>query len=129
MDIAMVVAAGIIATAIAVLLRQYKPEYALMVSLAAGIVILIALTRNILPVLDTINSLLSQSGMQKQYIAILIKALGICYLTQLACDTCKDAGESAIGAKIELAGRVAVLIVSLPLFESILSLASGLFSL
>ena len=58
-----------------------------------------------------------------EYTMVIIKALGICYVTQLASDTCQDAGERAMAGKIELAGRVAVLLLSLPMFSSILQIA------
>ena len=58
--------------------------------------------------------------------AVIIKSLGICYITQLAADTCKDAGEGAMAGRIELSGRVAVLILALPMFTALLQIAVGL---
>ena len=55
-----------------------------------------------------------------------MKAVGICFFTQLASDVCRDAGEGSAASKIEFAGRCAVLVISLPLFTEVLELASAL---
>ena len=121
-----IVGVGIVAAVLAILLKQHRPEYALLVSLAAGVFILVLVSTSIVPVIEQIISMLSASNMPGEYAGILMKVLGICFITQLACDTCKDAGETAISAKVEIAGRVAVLLVSLPLFQQVLAIAYSL---
>ena len=70
-----------------------------------------------------IRQLLVATKIPLEYIEILFKTLGICFLTQFASDVCKDAGETALSSKIETAGKVIILIISLPLFERITSIA------
>ena len=60
---------------------------------------------------------------------MVVKCLGVCILTELASNTCRDAGEQAIGAKVELAGKVTLVLVSLPLFQRLLELAERLLTL
>ncbi|MGI6403945.1 MAG: SpoIIIAC/SpoIIIAD family protein [Oscillospiraceae bacterium] len=117
---------GLVAMVMAVTLRQHKPEFALLVSLGAGVLILFGVVQGILPVMDQIQTIFQSTSMPPAYLQVLFKALGICFLTQIACDACKDAGEGAIGAKVELAGKVAVLVVSLPLFAQVLTIVRGL---
>ena len=62
----------------------------------------------------------------QEYVLVLFKALGICYLTQFAADSCRDAGESALAVKAEIAGRIAVLLISLPLLSQVASTAMDL---
>ena len=57
---------------------------------------------------------------------VLLKALAVCYITQLASDCCRDSGESAVAGKIEFAGKIAVLLIAVPLFESILGIVKDL---
>jgi stage III sporulation protein AD len=64
--------------------------------------------------------------MRDDYAGILLRALGVCFLTQIACDTCRDAGEAAIAVKLEIAGKIAVLAISLPLFRQVLGFVSTL---
>ena len=126
MNIIAVIGIGIIAAIICIMLRQIRPEFALLVSLITGIFILFALFADITEAINRVFQLIRQADVSSGYAAVLLKALGLCFITQIACDTCKDAGESAISAKIEMAGRVAVLIISLPLFEQVLNIVQSL---
>lgn len=126
MDLFSVIGFALTAAALAVLLRNYRPEFGLMIGLCAGIMILLVVITSAAPVFSQLQSLMQKAHINSQYAAILLKALGICFITQLACDCCIDAGETAIASKLELAGKFAVLLVSLPLFTQIASLAVGL---
>lgn len=126
MDLFSVIGFALTAAALAVLLRNYRPEFGLLVGLCAGIMILLAVITAAAPVFAQLQSLMQKAHVSSQYAAILLKALGICFITQLACDCCVDAGETAIASKLELAGKIAVLLVSLPLFTQIANLAVGL---
>lgn len=123
-----VIGLGVVAALLAVVLRQSRPEYALLVSLAAGFFILYKIFGDLVPVISQVQSILDTTSMPAEYAGILFKALGICLLTQIACDACRDAGESAIAAKIEMAGRIGVLAISLPLFGQVLSVVYALMN-
>lgn len=128
MDMTVIIGIGIVGTAIAVLMKQYKPEYALMISLLVGVLIFTAVAEGIKPVLEELDGILQSTQVPGAYIEILLKALGICFITQIACDTCKDAGQEAISTKLETAGKLAILVLSLPLFKSLLEVVSILLS-
>lgn len=125
-DILAIIGIGLVAAVFAVILRQHHPEYAVLVSLAAGVFIFFRVAQDIVPIVEQIQSLMHTAALPGEYAAVLFKALGVCFITQIACDTCKDAGESAIAAKIEMAGKVAVLAVSLPLFGQVLQIVQSL---
>ena len=59
-----------------------------------------------------------QTGMQSEYLKIIFKSLGICFVTQLGCDCCRDSGENAMASQLELAGKAAILVTALPLFSA-----------
>ncbi len=116
-----------VATAfVAVVLRRYLPEQALAVGLLAGALIVMVALTNAVPVLEEIRALFTDSGLPNEYITVLFKALGICLLTQLASDTCRDAGEQGLAAKAELVGKLSVLVLALPLFRKVGELAVSL---
>ncbi len=117
-----VIGVGLIAAMLSVLLRQYKPEFALLTALAATILIFTMMAGWILPAAQRIRELLNQSPTLSESAAVLLKAVGICFLTQIACDLCRDAGENAIASRVETAGKTAILLISLPLFEQVLEL-------
>jgi stage III sporulation protein AD len=128
MNILSIVGIAIAATALAVLLRQYRQEYAMMIGLSAGILIFALILTKAQPAFTEINRLLPGTRINTAYISVLIKALGICFIVQLASDACRDAGETAIASKVELAGKFAVLLVALPLFSQVAALVLDLLS-
>lgn len=111
---------GLIGMILAVLFRQHKPEYAPLISLAAGLAVVFLLLGQLEPIFSQMEEILQQAGIGTEYIAVLLKSLGICYITQLAADTCRDARESAIASKMELAGKITVLTLAVPYFTGML---------
>lgn len=126
MNIVSICGLAIIAVISAVVIRKYNPEISLIISISASLLILIAIFTHISPVANEIKALFQNSNISSDYISILFKTLGICFVCQFTADACKDAGESAVASKVEFAGRVAILIIALPLFENITRTATGL---
>lgn len=122
--------AGIALTAMifAVIVGQYHKPYAQIISIAGAILIFAIILPKIQPAFSEINSLLSSAHVNKEYISILIKSLGVCFVAQLTSDACRDAGETAIASNVELAGKFAVLIIALPLFGQVAELALKLMA-
>ena len=123
MDIYAVIGVGIVGAVLAVLLAQYRKEYAVMVSIAAGAVILMAAARSGYGLTGEMERYIEKAGIDGAKLETLFKCLGICIVTQFAADTCRDSGQSAIASKVELAGKVAVAAAALPLFRELLGLA------
>lgn len=121
-----IIGLGIVSALVCLLLKQYRPEYALSASIICGVTIFLTVIAQMTPLFETIHSILGKIDSGNEYTSVIIKSLGICYVTQLASDTCQDAGERAMAGKIELAGRVAVLILALPMFSALLQIAIGL---
>lgn len=109
-------------------LKQSVPHLALLLTLSVGVIILISVLSFLPIITDKITQLMSETGVNSKYISILIKALGICFICQFASDICKDAGQSALASKVELAGKVMILISALPLIEEVLNTATALLS-
>ncbi|MCL2693944.1 MAG: stage III sporulation protein AC/AD protein family [Oscillospiraceae bacterium] len=126
MNIIAIVGLGIVAAVLSVILRQQNREFGIYIPLIAGTLILAAAVTAMRPAIDTVRNLIESTGMNNIYGQTLLKALAICYLTQLTADACKDAGETAIAGKVELAGKIAVVLLSLPLFNSLVQLITGL---
>lgn len=126
MNIAAIVGAGIIAAAISAVLKRFHGEFGLFVSIAASLLILLSVLVALDPLIGLINELSGQAGADSVCVVVLMKALAVCLITQLAADSCRDSGEGAIASKIELAGKIAVLLTAVPLFESILGVVKEL---
>ena len=129
MDLFAVVIFCITATVLALVLRQYRPEYAIFVSLGCSVLVVLYVLNGISQVMEELGELFSNTLLSEELIQVVLKCLGICILTELAGQTCRDAGESAIGAKVELAGKVTLVVVSMPLFRQLLGVAGTLLNL
>lgn len=114
-----------IATILAVILKQYKGEYALFISLVAGLIIFVYIINSIRTPLEVIKSSLSKYGINLEYFKVAFKALLIGYITSFIADACRDSGQSSLATKAELAGKCAIFILSIPLITSVLETAVG----
>ncbi len=123
MDVISVIVIGMVGAMFSLILKQYKPEFAIVVSVVTAIIIFINILGWVIPVITEIKKLMDKAAISYQYISILFKSLGICYITQFACDICKEAGQTAVAGKLELAGRISICVLALPLFKEVLVLA------
>ena len=126
MNIFAIIGTGIIAAAISAVLKRFGGEFGLFVSLAASLMILVAVLSAVTPLTELIGELAEAAGAESEYIAVLMKALAVCVITQLAAESCRDSGEGAIASKIEFAGKTAVLLISVPLFSAIFGIVKEL---
>lgn len=126
MNIVAICMIGIVTAFLSVMLKKHSPEYSIAAGIVAGVLIIGMIFGHITGIISQIRQLLGATKIPLEYIQILFKALGICFLTQFASDVCKDAGETALSSKIETAGKLMILIISLPLFERITSIALDL---
>ncbi|HIY81169.1 MAG TPA: stage III sporulation AC/AD family protein [Firmicutes bacterium] len=122
-------AAGLVGTVLALILGQYRPEFRMLVTAAVTLLLMAMVLEQLSPVLEQLRSTMELTGLTGDYAAILFKAVGICLLTQLAGDVCRDSGESSIASKIELAGRAAILLTAMPLIQEVLAWAWELMNL
>ncbi len=122
-------AAGLVGTILALILGQYRPEFRMLVTAAVTLLLMAMVLEQLSPVLEQLRSTMELTGLTGDYAAILFKAVGICLLTQLAGDVCRDSGESSIASKIELAGRAAILLTAMPLIQEVLAWAWELMNL
>ncbi|MBR5773278.1 MAG: stage III sporulation protein AD [Clostridia bacterium] len=123
-----VVCVVMIAAFLSVIVRQYRAEYSLFIALGAGVIVWMMLSDTFSRAVESIRLMLSGTGIDNDYISIVFKSLGICILTQIACDICRDCNESALATKTELAGKIAILAVAMPMITSIAQIAVELIN-
>lgn len=98
-------------------------EYGVLIKTALATVIAAAVIGSLVPVIERIEDMYGRVSADEAYLTIMLKGLGICYLTQLASDICRDSGEGTLAVQSEMAGKTALLLISLPLFEKTAQLA------
>ena len=112
----------------ALFLRQYRPEYGTMLSLAASVGIGICAVSCLYPLIAFLQTRADALAHGGEYLGVMLRALGVSLLTQTCADLCRDAGETALGGKLELLGKAEILVLSLPLLRSLLESVCSLWS-
>ena len=120
MDVFTLIAIAVIGTVICVLIKQYRPEYTPLVAIGTGIIILVLVLPQTKEMIEYLENISNLADVDSIYIRTILKALGVCVITQLASDTCKDCGQSSIASKVELGGKIAILAISIPFFTSLI---------
>lgn len=108
------------AVIIIIILKQYKPEFVVYVSILAGAIILLLSLDKIEGIIDLIRNLASKASIHNEFLLLLIKITGIAFLTEFAVSICKDSGETAIANKIDMGGKVMIMAMSIPIMASLL---------
>ena len=120
MEIIKIIGIGLISLVIILILRQYKPEYAIYVSLIAGILILTLSLGQLSGVINLLKDISSRASINTKFLSLLLKITGISFLTEFAVSISKDSGETAIANKIDLGGKVLIIVISIPIITSLL---------
>lgn len=120
MDIIKVIGVGLIALIIIIIVKQYRPEFTMYVSVAAGIIILLLVMDKLSAIIDLLTNLANKTSINNEFIFLLIKITGIAILTEFASSVCKDSGETAIASKVDLGGKVIIIAMSIPIIASLL---------
>ncbi|MEG1688005.1 MAG: SpoIIIAC/SpoIIIAD family protein [Angelakisella sp.] len=128
MNVTSVVVICIIAAILSLMLKQYKPEYAMLLSMLCGVLVVLYLMDSVSQIKFELDRVLSSTSLPPELLDTVFKGLGICILSELASQSCRDAGETAIALKAELAGKVAITLLSMPLFLRLLEIAAQLLS-
>ncbi|MDQ7095781.1 MULTISPECIES: stage III sporulation protein AD [Desulfosporosinus] len=119
MEIWQIVGLALIVTIISVVLKQFRPEIALQLSILAGATIFILILSKIKVVIDLLQTLADQANISSYYLLIVLKIVGVAYLAEFGAQICRDAGEGALATKIEIAAKVGVIVLAIPIIVAI----------
>ena len=120
MDIFKVIAIAFMGGLVSLFLKEYKKEFALVASIVTAMMILLYVSEAVVEVVDTVLLITEKSGVDKKYFEIILKVVGIAYITQYGGELLKDCGENAIAAKVYLAGKLFILYVTMPVVQGFL---------
>ena len=120
MEVAQIAGVALISVFIILLLKQYKPEFVIHISILAGILIFLMILPKLSSVIELLNNLTNKLGANSQFFSILLKITGIAYISEFATNICKDSGETAIASKVELAAKIIIISMSIPILSSVI---------
>lgn len=111
---------GIVTVIIAILCRGIKNEYGIYAGIAGSIIIAYLGVSRLSEIVALLNKFGSYISAYSAYVTILLKMLGIAYIGELASNISKDAGYNTVASQIEIAGKLSILIISIPILEALL---------
>ncbi|OIQ10995.1 stage III sporulation protein AD [Neomoorella thermoacetica] len=121
MEIFQIAGLALTATMITVLVRQSRGnEAALLISLVVGATIFLLLLDRIGTVIQVLADLSQRAGINQFYLNTILKIIGIAYVAEFGSQVCRDAGENAIASKVELAAKVLIMVLAIPIIVAIL---------
>lgn len=125
-DIIKLVGLGLLATVSALVLKGVKSEMALIVTLVASIVIMSLVVLRLGVVVQFLADLGARSGIEWTYLKLILKAVGVAYVANFGAQVCRDAGEGTIAVKLEMAGKVSIMVLALPVITAVVDAVTRL---
>ncbi|MBU5677571.1 stage III sporulation protein AD [Alkaliphilus sp. MSJ-5] len=122
MEIFQIVAIGLVATILSVLIKNEKPEIGLYISLVAGVIIFLFIATKLQSVIEILSQLANKISIDSIYLSTILKIVGIAYIAEFGAQICKDAGEGVMASKIEFAGKILIMVMAVPILVSLMDL-------
>lgn len=120
MEVVKIIMLGMTGMLLGLLLKGSRPEYSVYISLAAGICIFTSMTGQLSYLFSSIEKLQEYLPLDTKYLAVLLKMIGITYISQFSSGICKDAGYSAIGGQIEIFSKLYLMVLSIPVLLALM---------
>lgn len=118
-----IIALGFVVAILSTILKQYKPEYVILLQIATACIVVVYVFKLCYEEMAYIFEYLQDDATSTRLFVILLKGTIICIITKLAADICKENGNLLVGDLIELCGRIVIVLLSLPLLESVIKIA------
>lgn len=128
MSILQIAGLGLVTVVFSVLLKEYHAPSAVFLPLAFGVIVFGQIFEQLAVILETFRQISVRAGVNTLYLAVVFKVIGIAYLGEFAAQICRDSGNTAVAAKIELAAKIIILAMMLPVLSAILQNISELIA-
>ena len=125
MDVQKLILFGMVAAVFAMILKSMKSEWGQLLSLTAALMIALYLLELCKEAGDFLMGIGRYVENTSSYLRIILKAVGITYLCEFTANLSRDTGNSPIAGQIELCGKIAVLLLGIPILASLLQVLEG----
>ncbi len=126
MDIFKVAAIGLSGVMISSIVKGYKPEFSTYIVIATVMILFTLILSRLTSVFNFLESVYNQISYGKNFFPIILKVLAVAYIADFTAQICKDSGEAAIAGKVELAGKVIIFYLAVPVMVTVLELINAL---
>ena len=122
MEVFKIIGIALVGLIIIILLKQYRPEFAIYISLLTGVLILLLVMDKLTGIINLLQSMANKTSINSTFLMLLIKITVISFLSEFAVSICKDSGEAAIASKIEIGTKIIIISMSIPIISSLLEI-------
>ncbi|MDU0073074.1 MULTISPECIES: stage III sporulation protein AD [Bacillus] len=126
MEIVQIVGLGMIATFLSLIVKEQKPTFAFLIIVFTGCTIFLFLVDQVYEIIRMIEKIAVNANINMMYVETILKIIGIAYIAEFGAQLTKDAGQGAIASKIELAGKILILVMAVPILTVIIETIIGL---
>ena len=126
MEFIKIIGIGLITSIAVLVVKQVKPEVAILVTITGSIVMLLMLVEMLASVINVFDMLVNKTGLDKKLFSSVLKIIGVGYITEFSANICADAGSKSIADKILLSGKIIILVLALPIITSLVDIVIGI---
>ena len=126
MEILKMSAFALMAVVIIVVIKQEKKEIGVIISIFAAVVLSVYAILQLSDIVNLLFDLVSNVGVNAKYLEIILKVIGIAYIVELTKDVCIDSGETALGAKVEMTGKIVMVAMTIPIITGVVEVINKL---
>ncbi|MFH5184859.1 stage III sporulation protein AD [Paenibacillus sp. TAB 01] len=120
MEIVQIVGLGLIATILVLIVKEQKPMFAFLLTAFTGITIFLFLIGKITSVIQVLEDLALKANINLIFLKTILKIIGIAYIAEFGAQIVRDAGQESIASKIELAGKILIMVMAIPIVSVII---------
>ncbi|MFC7394242.1 stage III sporulation protein AD [Scopulibacillus cellulosilyticus] len=121
-----IVGLGLVATFLVLVLKEQKPVFAFLLTVFVGAFIFLFLIDQIREVINMLEKIAANAHLNPVYVETILKIIGIAYIAEFGMQITKDAGQGSLASKIELAGKILILVMAIPIMTAIIKTVIGL---
>ncbi len=122
MEIIKIIGIGLVTCMCVIIVKPMKPEIAIIIGVCGGILVLSQTINYIFEIISSFTSLVEKTGLNIGLFKIILKIIGIGYLTEFSANLCSDSGNASIGNKIIFAGKILILFIAMPIVTNVIDI-------
>lgn len=120
MDMIQLVLVSMVAALLYIILKDIQPSFAFLLLLLTSTLIILVVIKQIQIILQLLQAIGERASIDATYIQTILKIIGIAYVTELGANITKDAGLASVASKLELAGKIFIILLAIPIITAVI---------
>lgn len=117
-----IIGIGILTLIAYLIIKPLKPEVAVFISLVGSVIVIMSCIDGLMQVINTMTSFVEKTGINTGLFGCILKIIGVGYVIEFASGICSNSGNSGLADAITLAGKITILVISLPIINSLITI-------